>query len=114
MFINVTLHDFIRSTHGKLFLEFFAGDCFPVASDIHGFSISGGGNIQAAFFCHFKPVFFAFTAKIPLDDKIASFLYENSNIIDGIIPGVQADQKRLAGQLFAELTVSLINSTVPF
>ena len=61
-------------------------------SDIYGFSVSGRCDVLAVLFDHIKPSILAFPAKIAFDDKIAAFIDQNCNIVNGIISGIQANQ----------------------
>ena len=90
--IDRSLHDLVTGPEGKFLLEFPACDIFPVTSYIDSLPFPGRSDITTVLFSHIIPAVLTFTAQVPFDDKVASFLNENCNIINGIITGIQADE----------------------
>ena len=76
-------------------IELLTGNGFPVTAYINSFSIFGTVYILAVLICHFKPIIRAFPAKVPLDNEKAACIHQNSNIVDGVIVGIKANQQRL-------------------
>lgn len=76
---------------------------FNIGNNIDGFSVSGTGYMLAALLCHFKPVIRAFPAKVSLDNEKAACIHQNSNIVDGVISRIKADQQWLICQFVAKI-----------
>lgn len=103
IFINGSFRNLVAGTECKLFIELLTGNGFPVTAYINRFSISGTVYILSVLLCHFKPIIRAFPAKVPLDNEKAACIHQNSNIIDGVIAGIKANQQRLIRQFVTKL-----------
>lgn len=98
-----SFRNLVSGTECILCIEPLTGNGFSVTAYIDGFSVSGTGYMLAVLLCHFKSVIRAFPAKVSLDNEKAVCIHQNSNIVDGVISRIKADQQWLICQFVAKI-----------
>lgn len=89
-------------------------DFLPVASDIDILAVLGVGDVKGIVFCHPEPVFLAFLTEVALNDKMASTLQEDADVLGGIISGIKPEEQGFSRQPAAEADGLIKEPGVPF
>lgn len=102
IFINGSFRNLVASTECKLFIELLTGNGFPVTAYIDGFRLWDwlhAGSTALPFQTNHP----CFPAKVSLDNEKAACIHQNSNIVDGVISRIKADQQWLICQFVAKI-----------